>query len=88
MKVADAINKEFGNDNNKWRATYTIKIRGDKLYWLLWLAEIGIYAKQKFATLWSRNTRPSEKAASLASWQMDVEHIGKEVLRQVRSGQS
>lgn len=92
MNLAEQIKKKLEEiatatgDKNVWRKEITLKVRADNLYWWMFLAEIGIYAKKKFKSLWGRKKTghdAAERAASLASWEMDMERIGKQVLTQL-----
>jgi hypothetical protein len=55
-----------------------LTLRADRLYWLVYLAEQGIAAKKaEFKA--DKAVRPAEAAASLASWQLDLEQLVNKV---------
>ena len=61
---------KFGSD---WRRDITLTLRADLLYWLLFLAERGVQAKR--LEFRADPGRGAAEAASLASWQMDLEAV-------------
>ncbi len=73
-RVAEQLHQFFtGKFGEDWRRDITLTFRADQLYWLLFLAERGVEAKrQEFR---ADPARGAAEAASLASWQMDLEAV-------------
>lgn len=62
----------------EWRRDVTITMRADALYWIVFLAQKGIRAKQvEFRA--DKGMRSIEAAASLGSWTMDLEEFIKRI---------
>ena len=84
MRMSKELKDALNDKQALWQVEYTITMRGDALYWLLWLAEVGIYAKEKFRSLWGKNVRMSEKVASISSWRVTIAKATKQVIEQVK----
>jgi hypothetical protein len=74
----------YANFGNNWRQQLTLQVSGDVLSWVIRLAEVGLETKRShFAT--SSLVRPSEAAASLADWDMNIGEVVKAAEEYFRS---
>ena len=67
------LSKRFGEN---WRQNLTITVRADVLYWMVFLAEVGINAKR---TEFSQEPPDVCNAASIGSWQADLEALAHQI---------
>jgi hypothetical protein len=88
MKMSKEFKDALNDNQALWRVEYTIVLNGHDLYWLLWLAEVGIYAKEKFRSLWGRNVKMSEKVAYLSAWRVMIAKVAKQVSERVKVNNS
>jgi hypothetical protein len=76
-KLRALFTEKFGTD---WHKEITFTFRADKLYWLAHLAEAGMVLKDKLFKD-DHTMKPAEKAASMGSWQLDLEELFERVKR-------
>ena len=81
MRNSDKISEALAADE-RWRDELDIAVRGDKLYWLMVLAEMGLEAKRK--QFKEEKVDLATGAASLASWEMDMQKITEAIVTSVK----